>query len=91
MKHPSLTTVVLAALAVAGIVGVSIFLAEFEPRLPVVAGACCIEGPSGALECFIVTAAKCDASSGLYYGDGTTCTPGVCDTFPKPEPKGVRQ
>lgn len=37
------------------------------------AGACCI-----GLDCSILTPADCAASQGLYKGDGSTCTPGIC-------------
>jgi subtilisin-like proprotein convertase family protein len=37
------------------------------------AGACCI-----GLDCSILTAADCAASLGLYKGNGTVCTPGIC-------------
>ncbi|HKQ49174.1 MAG TPA: proprotein convertase P-domain-containing protein [Phycisphaerae bacterium] len=37
------------------------------------AGACCI-----GLDCSILTPADCAASLGLYKGDGSACTPGIC-------------
>ncbi len=37
-------------------------------------GACCI-----AETCEVLTQADCDSQSGVYQGDDTVCTPGLCD------------
>ncbi|NNE08813.1 MAG: multicopper oxidase domain-containing protein, partial [Gemmatimonadetes bacterium] len=39
-----------------------------------VVGACCFPGDS----CAVVTAVDCAAGSGVYQGDGTTCSPDPC-------------
>ncbi|MCC6361806.1 MAG: hypothetical protein IT450_23980, partial [Phycisphaerales bacterium] len=41
-------------------------------------GACCVETPSGRVICVITTADRCEGAGGVYHGDGTRCTPGLC-------------
>lgn len=54
---------------------------------PTPTGACCIHGSETT--CLIMTEAACIAAGGTYYGDGTDCTSGLCDTTPPPPAMGA--
>jgi FlgD Ig-like domain len=47
------------------------------PRSKVIMGACCF----GDASCELREAADCANSGGLYQGDGTACTEGLCDSL----------